>query len=938
MGATYRVAAAAAAAAAQDSVIQMPDPSWLQKAADREEKALLSEEQAWRKPSAEAALLSAGEAALAAARRGALLSGGVAVPQKERSKLVGEGGAGGAAAEGGLLVVENPLAKRKGKKGGAAAAAPAAAARADARAPYLYPLGAAAGLFCPKRSAPCARACCGKRDSDFAELGAGVTAYFKLEKTLATLFCIFALVSVPLLVVNVFGGNDGATSLNPVATTTLGNVAGFNGTSYLVLPLVGNTRIAASSLLYGALDVLCVLMFLGAYVWAKVHVQKEERAVDASTLTLQDYSLLVHNVAPATTAEDVRAWVQRAVLSAAKGGALDAYGAVLAVNSAQAAAPEPRMVALDARGSNKEDALREAFAVREVALVHDHALLERALARSGAVKAAGEALRGASMAAALRAHEQARPPAGLCARACARLQRAPPAPQALALARLSVRRAELLADCALDALVAKQLLPAGKREAAMPAVAALVTFEHTAARDLFLSVAPASALARARAHAHFRLNGAAPRVTVTDAPTSIQYKNLRFTPLARCARTLFSNLVAVVVLAVCFGIIIQISGVDQAFQRKIAPEDCSSRALTTFVRAFNTRKSGEDEKQFLSLFPFTNPLMYCVCDSRGYNAAPAAALEGDQYLRKCVFQACPRFTVLKDARGKEWAECAQIADWKFTATLFHTVAGVVITVVNLLLGMTVRALSGFEGHFSAVEQGASIGVRVFVSQLFNTLVLTMLINMRLGIFPTGLYSDFTPGWYANVGAGFITQMFTQAVVPHIGALVALRGLLVRWRDPRLYLTNANRATLTAMLSGPAMDFSVRSAQLMVVVSVCFVLASNLPLMYAAGATALTAAFWADKLFMTRLYRTPPFSGAAVVAKMVECVCGITLYKGGMKAPPLSVLTFLISPRSHRTHPFLLQVHAFRAARALGRGAVDDFGHAAARRVRQLDPF
>jgi hypothetical protein len=133
----------------------------------------------------------------------------------------------------------------------------------------------------------------------------------------------------------------------------------------------------------------------------------------------------------------------------------------------------------------------------------------------------------------------------------------------------------------------------------------------------------------ALAHAGLRLNGAAPHASQIDAPSGVSFFNLRFTPLARCARTLLSNLVAAVVIAACFGVIIQISGIDQAFQRKISPEDCSARTLTSFVRAYNTQKTAEDERQFLSLFEFTNPLMYCVCDSRGYNAAPAAALSGD---------------------------------------------------------------------------------------------------------------------------------------------------------------------------------------------------------------------------------------------------------------------------------------------------------------------
>lgn len=298
-----------------------------------------------------------------------------------------------------------------------------------------------------------------------------------------------------------------------------------------------------------------------------------------------------------------------------------------------------------------------------------------------------------------------------------------------------------------------------------------------------------------------------------------------------------------------------------------------------------------------------------MCETRGYATVGAAALSGgDGYLRKCAFHVCPRFTALGDARARDWPECVNIANWKFIATVFHAVAGVVITVVNILLGVVVRELSSFEGHYSADQQNASIAVRVFVSMVFNTLVLTLLINMRLGVFPTGLYSDFTPGWYANVGAGFITQMFAQAVVPHLGSLVAMLQLRGKWRDSRLYLTNASETTLAAMLTGPHMDFPVRSAQLMAVLCVCFVLSCNLPLMYVAGLLALVGAFWADKLFMTRLYRTPPFSGATVVAKMIGYM-------------PLALLVHLgVALWVVSSMQLLDGAEAPAAARALGRGA------------------
>lgn len=76
------------------------------------------------------------------------------------------------------------------------------------------------GSFIPKR---CDRGGCGRkansRISDFAELGSGVSSYFKVQKTLAILFTLLAIVYIPNVLINVGGGNDAGTSLSPLAQT-----------------------------------------------------------------------------------------------------------------------------------------------------------------------------------------------------------------------------------------------------------------------------------------------------------------------------------------------------------------------------------------------------------------------------------------------------------------------------------------------------------------------------------------------------------------------------------------------------------------------------------------------------------------------------------------------------------------------------------------------
>jgi hypothetical protein len=124
------------------------------------------------------------------------------------------------------------------------------------------------------------------RESDFAELGANASAYFKLTKMLALTYLVLAALAAPLVVINLNGGNDSATAVNLLASTTLGNVAGVNGTNVLQLPLVGQVRIGSASVFYALLDLLVVAVVTAAYFWAKDFAAREAKQVNRLSKTL----------------------------------------------------------------------------------------------------------------------------------------------------------------------------------------------------------------------------------------------------------------------------------------------------------------------------------------------------------------------------------------------------------------------------------------------------------------------------------------------------------------------------------------------------------------------------------------------------------------------------------------------------------------------------
>jgi hypothetical protein len=357
---------------------------------------------------------------------------------------------------------------------------------------------ASTGHFCTKRGQACVRcplchapAARGKaprevRESEFAELGANTSAYFKLLKLLALTYLVLAVLAAPLVVINLYGGNDSSTSANLLASTTLGNVAGLNGTNVLQLPLAGQVRIGSASLVYALLDLLVVAVVTAAYFWAKDFAAREAKQVDRLSKTLQDYTVYLPNVAPGTTERSVRAWVQQVVakeVGVARGetvsGALDLYAVVAAINSAQAAneAEEARTPVVP--GGSLAELARAAFAVHSVTVVPCLGVLQTTLAAVGSLKAAEVSHVGAVQAALLSSALNTGQDMA------ARLQRLLAPKQEKQVKELATLRAAILDKGQdLDAIVVEKV--AGKDPAAVfPSTGAFVCFERASLCPLF---------------------------------------------------------------------------------------------------------------------------------------------------------------------------------------------------------------------------------------------------------------------------------------------------------------------------------------------------------------------------------------------------------------------------------------------------------------------
>jgi chemotaxis protein histidine kinase CheA len=197
-----------------------------------------------------------------------------------------------------------------------------------------------------------------------------------------------------------------------------------------------------------------------------------------------------------------------------------------------------------------------------------------------------------------------------------------------------------------------------------------------------------------------------------------------------------------------------------------------------------------------------------------------------------------------------WLEASGIAAGWSTAASF------VIAVVNAILGITISKKSESARPASISVQNSEIFIIYFMAQLFNSVVLTILINAEVvmeGIDPWGEHSDFTRSWFASAGAALTSTMLVLAFTSHIYPMLQY----LHFRSARKQaLKNAakfvSQSELNNKCIGTEYGLQYRLTSVMIPVSTAILFGSFLPLLYVIALFAVFLAFWIDKTLIVKV--------------------------------------------------------------------------------------
>jgi hypothetical protein len=160
--------------------------------------------------------------------------------------------------------------------------------------------------------------------SEFAVYGPGVTNYFKFMKWAYWLFVVLTLVSLPCLLVNFYGPYQYNGGLSQLSVTTAGNLAQSttNGTNRVDIPICNNyggydidctmSRYTLGQV-YSWTDVIIVSVILLGYLWLVYFETEEEKQLNKNTLFASQYTIMVTNLPPKITEEELKHHFQEAV-------------------------------------------------------------------------------------------------------------------------------------------------------------------------------------------------------------------------------------------------------------------------------------------------------------------------------------------------------------------------------------------------------------------------------------------------------------------------------------------------------------------------------------------------------------------------------------------------------------------------------------------------
>jgi hypothetical protein len=129
-------------------------------------------------------------------------------------------------------------------------------------------------------------------------------------------------------------------------------------------------------------------------------------------------------------------------------------------------------------------------------------------------------------------------------------------------------------------------------------------------------------------------------------------------------------------------------------------------------------------------------------------------------------------------------------------------------------------------------------------------------------FFTGIYSDFDPRWYQNVGVTIIFCLILNIGTPHIYPLVSFLFNRCQTYCDKKCCNNGRktkkntRSEYLNLYVGPQFNIGLRYSQLLTTMFTVLMYSSGMPILYLCCFLYLLVTYWVDKWLILRFYRNP----------------------------------------------------------------------------------
>jgi hypothetical protein len=201
-----------------------------------------------------------------------------------------------------------------------------------------------------------------------------------------------------------------------------------------------------------------------------------------------------------------------------------------------------------------------------------------------------------------------------------------------------------------------------------------------------------------------------------------------------------------------------------------------------------------------------------------------------------------------------------------------------IVVMNQLLKQFIVRTTGWLHAHTKEAEMQSKATRVYLAQVMNTAILAALINSNLPVFAdirTAKHFDHANfEWFAKVGAPMTKTMTVQFTVPWVLHVVFYYVFKFKaWLGDKQAVTQNK---LNQSREPNSWDIAAGYGEVLMAMTVTLLYGPGVPLLYWGAALGFTIRYWVDKWACLRVYRRPPLYGPEVIVSFDKILAVVVL--------------------------------------------------------------